>query len=60
MKIFHTAKENQTFNNFESETDLEELSGINMGHNLHCIKAYTVNLPSMQVCPMQIRLYPRK
>lgn len=42
-KIFRTAykvvKENQSFNNFETEVDLQELNGINMGRILHSDKA---------------------
>ncbi|KAG8319222.1 hypothetical protein J6590_096418 [Homalodisca vitripennis] len=42
-KIFRTAykvvKENQSFNDFETEIDLQELNGINMGRILHSNKA---------------------
>lgn len=41
--IFRTAykvvKENQSFNNFETEIDLQELNGVDMGRILHSDKA---------------------
>lgn len=43
QKIFRTAykvaKENQSFNNFESEIDVQELNGLDMGRILHSRKA---------------------
>lgn len=42
-KVFRTAykvvKENQSFNNFETEVDLQELNGLDMGRILHSDKA---------------------
>lgn len=42
-KVFRTAykviKENQSFNNFETEIDLQELNGIDLGRILHSDKA---------------------
>ena len=42
-KVFRTAykvaKENQSFHNFESEIDLQELNGLNMGRILHSTNA---------------------
>jgi len=42
-KIFHTAykvaKENQSFHNFESEVDVQELNGVDMGCILHSTNA---------------------
>lgn len=38
---YKVAKENQSFHNFETEIDLQELNGINMGRILHSANACT-------------------
>lgn len=58
-KIFRTAykvaKENQSFHNFESEIDLQELNGIEMGRILHSTNA-CINVVNHISCEMRKKL----
>ncbi|KAK0048443.1 E3 SUMO-protein ligase [Biomphalaria pfeifferi] len=59
-KIFRTAykvaKENQSFHNFESEIDLQELNGVEMGRILHSTNA-CINVVNHISCEMRKKLF---